>query len=260
VRQLTSELAFPIWSPTSSELALLWVHEHQRIWILDATGANRRLLFQSPLPISLPIWSPDGQSLAVSVFSRSHWGAGYEDFDRLYLLDASGANPRLVFQDTWGAQQETWSSDSQRLAFLDHPVKMDQEPGLYMLSRGGIAPHRLAEIQIDGRFVWSPDSQKIAFMQHAPDDGTYHDFALNVVDVESQQVRLLAKDINIGGVLRPDWPTWAPDSRQIAYTSNAESEQGNSHLYMIDVDGTNRRCLTKETLDHLSISHLAWQP
>ena len=133
----------------------------------------------------------------------------------------------------------------------------DQAPGLYVLDREETTPHRLADIQVDGRFVWSPDSRKIAFMQHAPNDGTSYDYALCAFDVGCQQVRLLAKDINMGGVLRPDWPSWSPESQQVAYTSNAE---GKDNIYTIAVDGASRRCLTEETPDNFQISHLAWPP
>lgn len=265
--QLSNELAFPVWSSTTSEIALLWTHENQHIWVLDATGVHRRALFQSALPVSPPAWAPDGRSLAVSVWSRSHWGSGYEDFDRLYLLETTSANPRLVFQGTWGAMQPAWSPDGQRLVFMDHPVEVDREhnlvqplgqaPGLYVLSRGETTPQRLADIQVDGRYVWSPDSRKIAFMQNAPNEETSYDYALSVVDVENQQVHLLAKDINMGGVLHPDWPAWSPESQQVAYTSNAE---GKDNLYTIAVDGTNRHCLTGEPPGNFHISHLAWRP
>lgn len=264
--QLSNELAFPVWSLTTSEIALLWIYEDYRIWVLDATGVHRRLLFQSALPLNMPDWAPDGQFLAVGVWSRSHWGSTYEDFDRLSLLEATSANPRLVFQGTWGGAQ-TWSPDSQRLAFTDFPCEVNQyghfqpsaqEPGLYVLSRGETTSRRLADIQGDGRYTWSPDSQKIAFIHYVPRDETYLEYALSVIDVRSQQVHLLVKDQGLSGVRgHPDWPAWSSEGQQVAYLSYTE---GKDHLYTVAVDGTNRRCLTKETPDTFHIRQLAWRP
>ena len=278
-RQITDEAAFVVWSPETSDIAFLWSHDAHNIFLMDADGANRRRLFHSDLAMSPHSWSPDGTLLALYVWSRSQWGAGYEDRDSLYLIGHDG---NIVFQGEWGgewgASYLTWSPDSQRLACIGpyqyYEDEEDEEDDflsehqyVYTLERDGSALEALAPTTYERGVAWSPDSQKLAFIHEDNDE-----YSLGIIDLAGQHMQTVPiTGQDFSAKLDPGTPSWSSDSRQVAYTT-----RGLQQIYVVAADGTNPRCVT-DTLsqpgydesqeqegtrvaeDHI-IHSLAWQP
>ena len=275
VRQVTEDTTYPAWSRETNELAFLWSYDAHHVFRMDANGANRQVLFHSDLVVSPYGRSPDNQLLACYRWSRSHWGTEYEDSDTFHVVDAQG---NLVVQEGWGASALAWSPDSRHIAciapFEYHEDEEEQEQDfveshdyLYLLARDGSSVQPLAPTTYEVGIGWSPDSQKIAFI--LDDD---HRYTLGVMDLVSQKLRsypMEGKDNTAYGV-RPNTPVWSPDSQQIAYSS-LDLE----HIFLIELNGTAPRCLTRTLWDpsnqerqaqgngmveHSFISKLAWQP
>ena len=268
--QITREAAYVVWSADTNEIAFLWSHDTYSISVMAADGANRRLLFQSNLAVSPCSWSPDNTLLACNVWSRSQWGAGYEDRDSLHVLDVEG---NIAFQGEWGASWLAWSPDSRRIACIaPFEYYEDEEQGfvesheyVYVMGRDGSALQPLAPTTDEVGVAWSPDGQKIAFI--LDDDG----YTLGVIDVDRQSLQsypMAGEDVT--GKVHPNTPTWSPDSQQIAYNS-----PGLEHLYVIGTNETAPRCLTNnirqpsneedqahgnERAEHNFIINPAWQP
>jgi Tol biopolymer transport system component len=105
----------------------------------------------------------------------------------------------------------------------------------------------------DTDFSWSPDGKEIAFISDPDADSAV---ALEILHAESQQRRVLAKDVTCEEMI-PDTPLWSLDGSQLAFT--AFLDDGTQGVCVIDADGTNRRPLSKSTEGDF-IDCIAWQP
>lgn len=102
---------------------------------------------------------------------------------------------------------------------------------------------------------WAPDGTRFTYVYRG---NSFSD--IFVTDVENRapsrltnsQSRIL--DDN-------DWnfhPTWSPDGRQIAFTSDAST--GSPTLWLMNADGTNRRPLPTGIASLESVDHISWAP
>jgi Tol biopolymer transport system component len=268
VRQLTQEVVYALWSPATGELARVWSHDAHYVFVMDAQGNNRQLFLQSRYPLSGVSWSPDLQHAVAGSWRRKHWGVGVEDGGTLLLLRADG---KRITEWNRESSNWAWSPDSQHVALFASSVASpwddldDNEEELLVMGVDGSRPWRLAETVFDAGEIgmaWSPDSQQIAFVAPQPDHP--HKRALAVINADGQDLRLFPMvDTDTVGKLHPHAPTWSPDSQQIAYNT-----PGLEHIYIIQADGTNPRCITEQTwplpvgLDssHPILFYPAWQP
>ena len=95
--------AAPSWSPRGDLIAFVQGgHGRFRIAVTDPQGKHTRLLTDSWMDES-PTWSPNGR---VVLFSRQIKG---EYRSRLYTIDLTGHNERLVSQGSMGESDPSWS-------------------------------------------------------------------------------------------------------------------------------------------------------
>jgi len=105
---------------------------------------------------------------------------------------------------------------------------------LYLINADGTNQIQLTNnLMTEVRYSWSPDGQQIVFAG-SHQFSKYQIFVLNMKDR-----RLLNLTQNLEAGDRS--PTWAPDSKQIAYVSD---QDGNLEIYRINADGTERTRLT----------------
>lgn len=262
IHRVTGETVYAVWSQKTNALDFLWSYDSQNVYLMDADGTNRRLLFHVDLPISPFSWSPDGHYLAFNIWSRSHWGASYQDIDGFCLIDKQG---KLLFQQReWGASALAWSPDSKQVSMIAY---LEDDEGEHLYCVGAMKldvakPRFLAESTYEVGLSWSPDSQQIAFVHTS--EGSEH--ALGIINAQGKKNLRCYPMVNTDttGKLNPDTPTWSPDSLSIAYNS-----PGMEHLYTIKADGTDPRCLT-DGIEQMSseesevfrniVARPTWQP
>jgi Tol biopolymer transport system component len=133
------------WSPDSTRVAV-WVDLSGTIGVFGLDGERQALLTVPPEMREAgdydPVWSPDGQSLVLpgvvvpidgstpykppsaglteGTYSRdgsrvAYAGVGPPDRGSLFVADADGSNPRVVFDD-W-VSDPVWSPTGDRIAF-----------------------------------------------------------------------------------------------------------------------------------------------
>ena len=109
-----------------------------------------------------PVWSPDGQRLAVPIGTTTGGG-------ELYLLNADGTDLRRLFAHPgWDDIDPAWSPDGRRLAFAAGPYltsTADTRHDIWLIDlasrvAGTIATHATYDLR---RPSWSPDGNRLVF-------------------------------------------------------------------------------------------------
>ena len=154
--------------------------------------AARRIASGDILSFAL---APDGTRVAYE--ERTPAGGGPDAVTELHIVAADGSSvARFRYPDGYDRWPD-WSADGELLVYGD-------DRGLMLMRADGTAERRL----LRGRYVqptWSPDGRWIAF----------HDgLDIFIVRPSGGPPRRLT-----GNTTEDEFPTWAPDSKHIAYWS-----------------------------------------
>ena len=168
-------------------------------------------------------WSPDGSRIA---FTR-HPFVQNVTTAHIWMVDASGANPRQVTQTPAGVRNwvPSLSPDGSRIAFY----RCIQGPcALMVMSADGTGERTLATPDISATMpTWSPDGTRILFIGYRGNNPDVY-----VINVDGSALTPL--------VATPDDETravFSPDGRKLLYVASGQ-------LRLADADGQNGRLVT----------------
>lgn len=153
----------------------------------------------------------------------------------IYVMNPDGSNPTKLGSWFGSAKTFCWSSDGERIAFID------KDGWLCLVNADGTNLSTLAE-KPSYSISWSPDGKKIAA-------GCF-DYDIYTLDVDSGKLTNLtdSPDIKEGS------PSWSPDSKKIAFVVSAPPY---CDISLMDADGSNRITLTS---DSGICEELSWSP
>jgi tricorn protease len=217
----------PLQTPALSRTHIAFAYAGD-IWIVERAGGEARRLTNHPALERLPVFSPDGQSVA---FARNNPAGGPLSWDVYTVPVTGGEARRLTYHPDadipvgWTADGRSvlFSSFRERIAYLGYR--------LYTISKDGGFPTALAlPSGIDGSF--SPDGKRIAFTPlwglSAQTWRNYHGGATS---------RILVADLGDGRVEEVPRPADTSDSEpmwvgeKIYFLSN---RSGTSNLFSYD--------------------------
>jgi RTX calcium-binding nonapeptide repeat (4 copies)/WD40-like Beta Propeller Repeat len=216
-------------------------------------GASVAGSYAPPPGDVLPVWSPDGSTIAyetrrggdalalvpaaggeevravsgitvgfTAVSPDWRWVAFFRfgpGEHGLYLAGLDGTGERLLVPSAYGTRP-SWSPDSRKLAFRA------EDGSLSVAELGGGAITRIAPW--GASMTWSPDGQRIAFV-----GGDAGNPDLYVADPEGTSVRLLK-----GGAGYQLEPKWSPDGTRIAFlTADAPGQAPRFGVIRTDATG-----------------------
>ena len=240
--------SLPVWSPDGTQIAyvghgsMFFTAHDSELFVMSADGSRRQRVFRklfSGVSYYPPVWSPDGQTLAVAAVrgNRPYYWV-------LYTVGADGSDPR-EFAETRGIQgAPAWSPDGENLAFaigdvksFDGNVEEDEDieklpSGIYVMRADGTDLHRIAGGLI-GAPAWFPDGSEILFVS----DGVY------VVGADGSDLRELGPGAR---TVAPHLAVWSPDGSRIAVLGDTGRDDGQLVLLTMDRDGTDQHILVRE--------------
>ncbi len=181
-----------------------------RVYILPSGGGDPRMVTQNPSSY-FHSWSPDGKTIA---FTRPHPGGG----DIWSISPDGGAETRLT-TSTGISDDPDYSPDGEYIYF-----NSDRGGGTMQIWRMRADGSQPEQITSDDRNNWtphvSPDGKLMVFLSY---DGSVkghpanRDISLRLMSLSDRKISNLV-DI-LGGSGTINVPSWAPDSRHLAYVS-----------------------------------------
>lgn len=103
----------PTWSPAGDKIAFVSTRAGQaEIYVMNSDGSGLARLTNDPSPDTRPAWSPDGAQIAFVSTRGAAEGTG----GRIWLMDASGSNPRAISVEP-DSDNPIWSPDGTQLAY-----------------------------------------------------------------------------------------------------------------------------------------------
>ena len=147
----------------------------KEIWISDYDGANPVAVTKNGSINLMPVWSPDGRSLAMTSFVQ-----GYPDLYRIFPFERRPVQTLAAFVGI--NSSPSWSPDGRSLAVT---LSKDGNPEIYVLTVATGTLRRLTRhTGIDTEPAWSPTGQQIAFVSDR--DGQPH---IYMMDPDGSNVR-----------------------------------------------------------------------
>ncbi|MGH9847287.1 MAG: hypothetical protein ACREEM_51985, partial [Blastocatellia bacterium] len=117
----------PAWSPDGKRIAFTRAAPEKKfdILVVNADGTNLvNLTNTAQFSETVPAWSPDGRRIAFAS-NRGSQNGNYN----IWVMDADGANPRMVTTPAGHSTEPAWTPDSRRLVFQS---TRDFNPEIYI--------------------------------------------------------------------------------------------------------------------------------
>ncbi len=184
-----------------------------------------------------PAWSPDGTKIA---FASAREGT----FD-LYVMGADGTGATRLTSTKENDRHPSWSPDGTQIAF-SRSTALER---LYVMNADGTDARRLTadDITAEGEPAWSPDGNWIAYTHGASGSDFREIWVVHPDGSDRRSVtKLDAKSYT---------PTWAPDSKRLAFASDHGGAPFD--IFTVGVDGKGVRQLGKSDADSFEP---AWSP
>jgi Tol biopolymer transport system component len=262
--------------PLPSGLIFLSSTDNRNLYLYFQSfdGEILRRLYDKPLVLQTPAWSPDGKWIVFS--------AEKADGTQLYRVSPNGKKPQQITHLEGHSSEPTWSPDGQMIAFQQHFAgpdanifRMDWDGGnleqlthragegfypswspdgnsialatyisgdnflLYQMDADG-GNRRSLSFAYHSSMSWSPDSRYLVFTVRVTYSG---DFEIYRMDMKDKDVLRLTDGNGINAM-----PTWSPDGEWIVFSS---SRRGNTEIYRMRPDGSEQTQLTNNLAENL---------
>ena len=198
----------------------------KEVYELDLESGHVQQLTELESEIGSPEVSPDNRFI---LFTRR-----VSDNTQVWIMDRDGSDPHKLYSvDGRDAHDATWSPDGSQILFAFGRADNNK---LYIMAFDGRDP-RLVNDTIDtrGRSDWSP-ADLIVFDMGGP---FQHD--IHVMNVDGTNLHQISNGDNSQGA------SFSPDGEWIAFTAYTDVANRNAsscEIYIMRVDGSDRRRLT----------------
>lgn len=227
----------PAWSPDGK-----WLYfsanvspQTRALFVQPSTGGERHLLIDPPAGGSGdvdPSLSPDGRYL---VFVRQLADYNADLFVADLTAGRSAGKPRRLTNDHRNAQSPVWAADGKEIVYVSG--ESTSLLGIYRVRVTGGYPKRVEGIGGDyAQFLAiAPRAHRLVYSRSYADHNIYRMSLPSSGGSTGAPVRFLSS------TRFEDSPTYAPNGRRIAFSSNRD---GVRQIWVADVDGSNPVALT----------------
>ncbi len=217
---------YPAFTPDGS--SLLFASNRNGPFDLYLLLFGKKQLFQITENVGnviSPDYSPDGRTIVFA----NRVGDGPTS---IWMVNADGLNPRLMYTGTNTIVAVAWSPDGERIAYA-MSIGTPQEYEIFIMDSNGKNHVRISQglRGIGGSIDWSPDSKNLLVYA-----GVFGDKNIFQIDAATGDfIQLTDGGNNAGGV-------YSPDGRYIVFNSLRNDDQAD--LYIMRANGENQVQLT----------------
>jgi len=232
------------WSPDAgSILALLWRNKAEELTLISTADGSVRVLRSNSGSVQSASFSPDGRSVAFSSVGE------------VFLMTADGRNEVVVAGHPAEDQLLRWTPDGRSLVFLsDRSGTWDIWTAHITGGKQQGEPELLKK-----DFGWGGwDSEVLGF---APDGSFYYKTRTYLgrlyngeVDLETGKVLVPPAPVTTRYTAPPNFLTWSPDGRNLAYLSRAVGK----HILTIRSAATGEERFLSPGLGF--VNQISWAP
>lgn len=222
---------------------LMLYQEHQQdgsiaVRFVDLGTKETRTIYKSspgtpPDYVLSPAWSRDGGKV---VFSDN--AGGNSD---IFVIDADGSNLRKLTDDPLPDRNPVFSAKDGEIIFDRHYYGIAR---LFRMNVDGTDQRLLTNAEgYELTAAISPDGDSLAFGGDRVTAGS------RGLDIRIIDLRDPAREVQLTAMrFHETSPTFSPDGKRIAFTSNAD---GNHEIYVMNMDGSGMLRLTRTKTDEL---------
>jgi TolB protein len=249
---------FPCFSPNGKQLVCndqRLAIKHNKVLLMDADGKNRSILFEHPTKSILsPVWSPDGNKLAIGIgqFFQSVKGPASAD---VAIINKDGAGLQILTDGKGNYGFPSWSPDSKQLVYR---ASTDSLRGLLIMDIESKKVTTLTNHTQDNFPCWSPDGQWIAFTSKRENN-----YDIYIIHPDGTGLKRIT---NTPG--NDAHCVWSPDSKWIAFSTSVGGfkDEAVLHIYnpqaygeicVVSADGAVVKVLTDNQFEE---GTPAWMP
>ncbi len=286
----------PRWSPDGRTLAFISDREGDaaQLYIMSAEGGEARKLTDIPYGVSKPIWSPDGESVLVTVslgegesiddqkktepdsfepievqglsYKRDGKGLTRGAYAQLVLVSVKSGKVKQLTNHKADHGDPAFSSDGKWLVFSANLTETDDASkphDVYIMSlESGDLKQITAHRGSFGPSSFSPDGRYLALLGHEKE---YHNATLEkawLYDIEQDRLTCLTEmlDVHLADTLIGDSLIGGAEQRPV-WTKDCQgfyvigTDQGSTGIYYISIEGLVYPIrLEKEYINSFSIS------
>ncbi len=273
VRQLTTgdrHDSSPRWSPEGTRLAFVSDRGEKKkpqLYVLPLGGGEAQAITSLKQGVSEPVWSPDGSAIAfiarvggweepedpkerekskparVITTLKYKWNGEGFTYDRrphVFVVDASGGEPKQVTDGDFADGTPTWTSDSAHLVFASArhaDADFDNAVDLWKVPVQGGELTRLTNTQGPlAEPVISPSGDHVAYLGTTYLNETGRNTRVFVISAAGGDARCLTNSLD----RTVTSACWIPDGTGLLLTVD---EHGAVPVYHVTLDGTATRII-----------------
>ena len=235
----------PVWSPDGRRI--LYATGGERWQLVErevATGQQRTFNPGGEMIMPPAAYAPDGATIALGIWRQN----GAELFQ--YNVARSGGLQKLTGNLNTISMYPSYSADGRRIAFMSDRIG---RPAVYVMDADGggatmLSPFISGQASDYAAPSWSPTGSSVVFhgVWNRQMRGAYQIMVADADRPGAQIEQITSRGNN-------EDPSWAPDGRNIVYTSVGDGPGG---LYIIDAESKSRRLLASG--DNLRMAE--WSP
>jgi TolB protein len=218
----------PIPDSSSSQLAgrgrVLFVTRadgDDEIYVMEADGTNQIRLTNNRFRDRMPVWSPDGQTIAF--ISNQNGTAD------IFTMNADGTNRLQLTDDDFYNWPPTWSPDGQFIAFVSY---RSSNSDIFVVDTNDGTVRQLTDKADASALSWSSDGSQIAFVSER-DSGQRRQSEIYIMNSDGSNPRRLTNNTSLE--LNPKW---SADDSQIMFMREIEPYKA-YQLVTVDINQTN---------------------
>jgi dipeptidyl aminopeptidase/acylaminoacyl peptidase len=231
------------WSPDNKWIAYISTQSGQsEIWVISASGGQSKRLTSTTSQKKQPHWSADGKWIVYVAVQPGGLGD-------IAIVSAEGDDDVNLTESAADDRNPTWSPDSRTIAFTTTDRVRTR------ILTVDVETRTVVEVTEENasNLKWSPDGKSLLFVADPmlPNDDRRDNQDIFEISLNDRTTRLLTPGTPR---FRELSPSWAPDSRQIAFTSDST---GYSNIMVLDRESGATRPVAPEMVDQLAPK---WSP